>query len=76
MFVVDDEEYHPQQEHQNSENPTKHCSAHQYGSDIAEPSALWGMKIKWTTFNLGILANLLGKSIPNTHFTEIFFSLS
>lgn len=29
MFVVDDEEYHAQQEHQNSENPTKHCSTHQ-----------------------------------------------
>lgn len=72
MFVVDDEEYNAQQGHQNSKNPMKNCSTHQYGSDIVEPSALWGMKIKWTPFNLGILAN----SIPNIHFTEIFFSLS
>lgn len=34
------------------------------------------MEIKQLPFNSGILVDLLGKSIPNTHFTEIFFSQS
>lgn len=52
------------------------CTTNQYGSDIAEHSAFGRMEIKQLPFNSGILVDLLGKSIPNTHFTEIFFSQS